>query len=55
MNPEEVVARIHAAVASIDENMLQSVRASMIHRANVCLEVGGNTVCENRCGKYLVF
>lgn len=42
VSPEDVIARIHAAVALVDENMLQSVRASMIHRANVCLEVGGN-------------
>lgn len=39
---EDVVARIHAAVTFIDENMLQRVRDSMINRANICIEVGGD-------------
>ena len=42
VDPENVIADIHAAVTFVDENMLMRVRASMLNRANVCLEVGGN-------------
>ena len=41
-NPEDVLARIHAAVALIDENMLRRVRTSLINRANVCLQLDGD-------------
>lgn len=41
-SPEDVVARIHAAVTFRDENMLQKVCDSTINRVNVCIEVGGD-------------
>lgn len=40
-NREQLVERIHNAVATIDGNMLVNVQANLLRRARLCVEVGG--------------
>ncbi|XP_036145604.1 uncharacterized protein LOC118646565 [Monomorium pharaonis] len=40
-NVEEVVARLHAAVATVDAEMLLHVRNEAVRRAHACLEANG--------------
>jgi hypothetical protein len=41
IGPVDTMARLHAAVGSVDDGMLQNVRESIVRRANKCSEVGG--------------
>jgi hypothetical protein len=41
IGPEGTVARLHAAVGTVNDGMLQNVRESIVRRANKCVEVGG--------------
>lgn len=40
-NVEEVIARLHAAVAMVDAEMLLHVRNEVVRRAHACLAVNG--------------
>ena len=40
-NVEDMIARLHAAIATIDAAMLQRVRREAVRRAHACLDVGG--------------
>lgn len=40
-NEQDLIARLHAAVAEITPQMLQRVRENVLVRVRACLEVGG--------------
>jgi hypothetical protein len=40
IGPEDTVARLHAAMGTVDASMLQNVHESIIQRATKCTEVG---------------
>jgi len=40
-NVEEVIARLHAAVATVDAEMLLHVRNETVRRAHACLAANG--------------
>jgi spore maturation protein SpmA len=39
IGPEDTIARLHAAVGTVNDGMLQNVRESIVRRANKCVEV----------------
>jgi hypothetical protein len=38
---DDTIARLHAAVGTMSDGMLQNVREFIVRRANKCVEVGG--------------
>jgi hypothetical protein len=41
IGPEDAIARLHAAVGSVNAGILQNVRESIVRRATKCIEVRG--------------
>jgi hypothetical protein len=40
IGPEDTIARLHAAVGTVNAGMLQNVRESIVRRVTKCTEVG---------------
>jgi hypothetical protein len=41
IGPEDTIARLNAAVSTVNAGMLQNVRESIVRRATKCTDVGG--------------
>jgi hypothetical protein len=41
IGPEDTIARLHAAVGTVNDGMFQNVRESIVRRVNKCVAVGG--------------